>query len=239
MSDPFEDATQSNTSTAPSTNAVSNAVPAGALSNTDDPFGTTSEYKGSGGQWDPRVSFEDLEGKLIIMKPTSFDPKASKPEDFRAGPEDTTREEYRVELWILNGAPFTFEHKKKDAQGNETVESIAVDPSAGTKIGDVLVPGARFRSQSIPQGQLIGALKGVDKDGRVLMGVMSRVPTVTDARKGKTPEDVKSERAAWLAGGARGNAPRSTWSLDDRAHVLTAKLKQVAGAWWGEYRKTV
>jgi hypothetical protein len=173
------------------------------------------------------------------MKPTSFDPKASKPEDFRSGPDDTTREEYRVELWVLNGAPFTFEVKRKAQDGTETTETIAVDPSAGTKIGEVLVPGARFRSQSIPQGQLIGALKGVDKDGRVLMGVMARVPTVTDARKGKTPEDVKSERAAWLAGGARGNAPRSTWSLDDRAHVLTAELKQVAGAWWAQYRKTV
>ncbi len=242
MSDPFEDATQTGNTATATAERNSNAVPAGTLNNSDDPFATTSEYKGTGGQWDPRVPFDEIEGRLIVMKPVSFDEKANKPEAFRQGPDDTTREEYRVELWVLDGPAFDFTYNAQDPNNpTEKIEKTQhVDPSAGTEVGDVKVPGARFRSRSIPQGQLIGALKGVDKDGRLLIGVMSRMPTVPDARKGVTPEDIKTDRAKWLAGGAKGNTKyRSTWSLDDRAHVLTPDLRAIAGAWWAQYRKTV
>jgi len=240
MSDPFESATQGNVATAERA-PDSTAVPAGMLRNNDDPFGTISQYKGSGGQWDPRVPFEDLEGRLIVMKPISFRNDAPKPEQFRQGLDDTTRDEWRVELWVLNGAPFTFTYNERDPENaeNKIEKTMSVDPSQGTLIGDVKVPGARFRSQSIPQGQLIGALNGVNKDGHLLIGVMSRVPTVADARKGVTPEVIKAERVAWLAAGGRGKLRQSTWSLDDRVQVYTPALKSVAGAWWAEYRKTV
>lgn len=238
MSDPFDEATQNASANAGTATAT---VPAGTLQNTDDPFATSSEYKGSG-NWDYRIPFEDLEGKLVVMKPTSFDPKANKPENFRQGPDDTTREEYRVELWLLNGSAFNYTVQVPDPDsttGGKIEKVINVDPSQGTEIDGVKVPGARFRSQSIPHGQLIQALKGVDKDGRLLIGIMSRFPTVTDARKGVKPEDVKRKRAEWLAAGARGNAPQSTWNLDDRPTVLTPELRSLAGKWWGEYRKTV
>lgn len=242
MSDPFEDATQNSGTSTATAERQGNAVPSGTLNNTDDPFGTTSEYKGSGGQWDPRVPFDEIEGRLVVMKPISFNPKANKPEQFRQGPDDTTREEYRVELWVLNGAPFeyTYTEPNPDKPGERIEKIAAVHPEIGTVIGDVTVPGARFRSQSIPNGQLIGALKGVDKDGRLLIGVVSRMPVITDARKGVTPEDIAADRAKWLAGGAKGKPKyQSTWSLDDRPHVLTDALKGVAGAWWMQYRKTV
>lgn len=244
MTDPFEEATQgtantTGTGTASATDGA-RGVPAGPLGNVDDPFSTASEFAGSGGgQWDARVQFEDLEGKLVVMKPTRFEPKANKPENYRQSADDLYREEYRVELWLLTGESFSFDVTRKDKDGTETTETVQVNPSAGTKVGEVLVPGSRFRSQSIPQGQLIKALKGVDDQGRMLIGVMSRVPTVTDARKGVTPEDITAKRAAWVKGGARGEAPRSTWNLDDRAHVYTPALKSVAGAWWAEYRKTL
>lgn len=247
MSDPFEDATSNGTTTTTATApSAGTAVPAAALQNTDDPFGTVSQYRGSGGQWDPRVPFEDLEGRLIVMKPISFRDDAPKREEFRQNAQDTVQDEWRVEMWILSGAPFSFKHKvpnPNDPAGDKVEAVMNVDPSQGTvldtPIGEVKVPGARFRMQSIPQGQLIQALNGVSKQGKLLIGVMSRVPIEADRRKGVTPEQVKSERAEWFAAGGRGKLRQSTWALDDRAHVYTPALASMAGAWWAEYRKTV
>src|ERR1700750_3314641 len=79
-------------STAPATN-----IPAGMMADVDDPFATSSEIK-TGGVWTPRVPFEDIEGRMVVIRPISFNPEAKDP--FKEG---ETREEFRVDLIVLDG----------------------------------------------------------------------------------------------------------------------------------------
>lgn len=238
MTDPFEEATASNKA-APSSGNV-DSVPAGALKDADDPFGTSSEYKGSGRDWDYRLPFDEARGRLVVMLPLEYTDKAEKPEEYRKDKDDVYREEYRVDLWLLNGDPFSYKvMAKKEGSEEKEEKVIEVSPSAGTDVNGVKVPGQRFRRQSIFTPSLIGALKGVDKDGRLLIGVLDMVPWAQDARKGLTPEKLEENRAAWLKGGGKGTAPRYTWGLDDRPHILTPELRSLAKAWWDVYRTTI
>lgn len=238
MSDVWAQASQNthqNSTTAASTqNGNDGVVQAGPISNMDDPFLRRSEVPQSGGSgvtWDPRVPMEDLADRMVVIVPKTLNPNATDP--FNKG---KTREEWRADVVILDGEPFEFTYNARatDAQGN-FIEKPGGGFEMTEKTFSVAEFPAKFRSQSIAQGQLVKALKSVADAGGLYFGVMRRVPFVADARKGKTIETVAQELATWrqqIMAGKTLEKPNYTWNLDDRPEVLTQERMNLAAAWW-------
>jgi len=224
MTDAFQQAAEAAKAT--STTATSTNIPAGKMADVDDPFATSSEIK-TGGVWTPRVPFEDIEGRMVVLVPKSFDPEAKNP--FPGG--DPTREEFRVDLVILDGDPFTYEYTEPDPKGAalpRIEKTMTVDSFPFTAI-----------SQSVAQGGLVGKLKPLFEEGRFFLGVMSYAPYVADAKKGATIDSTRAIVQNWISKGRKGTKPQYTWALDDRPTVLTPERRALAAAWWAEYRKTL
>lgn len=221
MSDPWAAAQQQ-------TSTTSAATPASPVSNMENPFATQTQGAaavGSGGQWDPRVPFDALEGRMIVMVPKSFRDDAPVPAAFNPK-EGEVREEYRVDIIVLDGGPLTYEEtfkESKDAEPQKRTVSVTDFPYVR-------------RGQTIAQGQLVRALKGADKNGAFLYGVMTMVPQLRDQGIYPTPEKLAEARKAWIAAlsaGQKGvSEPRYTWGLDERPHVLTPERINLALAWW-------
>lgn len=217
-------AANSNTST---TTATASTLPAAAPIDTNNPFATQSEgsdVMGSGGGWDPRVPFDLIEGRMVIFVPKSFRDDAPVPEAFRKTPEDV-REEFRVDLFILDGEPFSFEYNFKASK----------DATSEVKTWNVDSFPSLHREQTVANGQLVRALKGAHKTGKFLYGVMTRVPVWADRAKYPTPEKLAEARKEWIASLTAGKPipePRSTWGLDERPIALTSARIALASAWW-------
>lgn len=195
--------------------------------NSDNPFATQSQGSdavGSGGGWDPRVPFELMEGRMVILVPKSFRDDAPVPEQWRKNVDDV-REEFRVDVVILDGAPFEFEHDfkaSKDAEKEKRTWKVESFPSL-------------HREQTVANGQLVRALKGAYKTGAFLYGVVTRVPVWADRGKYPNPEALAEARKAWIAALSAGKSmpePRSTWGLDERPTALTPARIALASAWW-------
>lgn len=224
MTDAFQAAAAAASAQTAST-VASQAIPAGKRADVDDPFATSSEIK-TGGVWTPRVPFEDIEGRMVVMVPKSFDPEARDPHN-----EGETREEFKVDLIVLDGDPFTYEYTERnqeDPTGPRIDKQMSVESFPFTAL-----------SQSIPQGGFISKLKPLFEDGRLYMGVMSYAPYRADEKKGATIDSTKAIVEAWISKGRKSAKPRYTWTLDDRKHVLTPERRALAVAWWNEYRKTL
>jgi hypothetical protein len=239
MTDAFQAAAAAHTqATAPKTNPQTDAVniPAGALADMNDPFATSSQIQ-TGGAFTPRVPFEDIAGRLVVMIARSYDPAANDP--FNEGEK---REEFRVDLVILDGGAFEYEYSERNP--GDPTQKVYKTAKVET------LPFAAL-SQSIAQGGLIGKLKGVlelGQDapkthfttvGRLFMGVMSYAPYRRDEKKGATIDSTTKTVEEWIARGRKTTKPDYTWALDDRAHVLTPERRAVAGAWWSDFRKTL
>lgn len=212
----------------PASNTNTGVQSAGVAVDVANPFATQQEAAatvGGSGTWDPRVPFDVIEGRMIVMVPKSFREDAPVPAAF-SPKEDDVREEYRVDLIVLDGERFSFEYNfraSKDAEVEKRTWEVREFPSL-------------HRGQTVAQGGLIRALKGADKTGRFLYGVMTMVPQVRDLSLYPTPEALKAARDEWIAAlgaGKRGlNEPRYTWGLDDRPHVLTPDRINLAVQWW-------
>jgi hypothetical protein len=227
MTDAFQQAAAAAAAQNTSTTAhVSRDIPAGKLADMEDPFATSSDIK-SGGVWTPRVPFEEIEGRMVVMVPKSFDPKAKNP--FPGG--EVEREEFRVDLVVLDGDPFTYEYTERnqdDPTGPRIEKEMRVDSFPFTAL-----------SQTVAQGGLIKKLKPIFEDGRLFMGVMAYAPYAADAKNGATIDSTTRIVKAWIEKGRKGTKPQYTWALDDRASVLTPERRALAVAWWNEYRKTL
>jgi hypothetical protein len=232
MTDPWAAASAkqentSNTSTVPMTDAAA-SVPSGPVQNMANPFATqrqaAAEAPGGGGQWDPRIPFGALSGRMIVMVPKSYTDKAPVPKEFNPK-EGEVREEYTVDIVVLDGGPLTYSEKfrpSKDAELEEREVSVTEFPYTR-------------RGQRISQGQLVRALKGADKSGAFLYGVMTMVPQLRDSGLYPTPEALAEARKKWISELQSGKTvaePRYTWGLDERPHVLTDERVNLALAWW-------
>jgi hypothetical protein len=230
--DPWTTAATTTSTTSPAPAAGWMAGWTAAPINTDSPFATQSQGSdavGSGGGWDPRVPFELMEGRMVVLVPKSFRDDAPVPEQWRKKP-DEVREEFRVDVVILDGEPFDFEYDfkaSKDAEKEKRTWKVETFPSL-------------HREQTIANGQLVRALKGAHKTGSFLYGVVTRVPVWADRGKYPTPEALAEARKVWIAGLSAGKAtpePRSTWGLDERPFALTPARIALAAAWWEIERK--
>lgn len=226
MTDVWQQAAQQSTSS--TTAPAATGVPASTPVDMANPFATQGQgaaaAPGGGGQWDPRVPFEIIEGRMVILVPKVFTKDASVPEAFNPKPGET-REEYRVDLVILDGGPLSYEYNfkaSKDATPEKKTMEVTVFPHVA-------------RGQTIAQGQLIRALKGAEKNGKFLYGVMTRVAQLRDAGLYPTPEKLAEARKEWIAllsSGKPATEPRFTWGLDERPQALTPERVNLAAAWW-------
>jgi len=200
-----------------------------------NPFATQQQAAaaapGGGGQWDPRVPFGTIEGRMVIMVPKSYRDDAPVPEAFNPKDGDV-REEYRIDLVVLDGGPLSYEYSfkaSKDAEKEKKVMEVTEFPHVA-------------RGQTIAQGQLIRALKGAAKDGKFIYGVMTKVAQLRDEKLYPTPEALAQARKDWIAALSAGRndvvEPRYTWGLDDRPAVLTSERINLAAAWWEKEKAT-
>lgn len=217
--DPFASAQVTTTaSTAPAGDAFT------APADMDDPFATSSDYRG--GDYTPSPTLEALQGRLVVMIPRVLDPNAKDPNN----PGDT-REQYTVDLTVLDGGRLTYFYNVKGdpekGTQDETKEWVVEDIS-GDKPFTVT-------GYWVPQGGVIGKLKKAHKDGRPYLGVPGMVPTKADRDRGVTAAQVRQNVAAWVARNRQGARPRYTWTLEDP----DTTQRGIAVAWWKANRESI
>lgn len=222
MTDPFAQAQVSGTATttAPS-NGTAPADPFTGTADMADPFATSDTYRG--GDFTPSPTLEALQGRMVAMFPRTLDPNAKDPNN-----PGQTREQYTVDLYVLNGGRLSYFYTQK---GNPEAQN-AEDRQDQVKeyvVEDVSPTNAfHVASYWVPQGGVIGKLKKAHRDGVPFLGVPTMVPTKADRDKGKTNAQVKAEVDAWVARQRQGARPRYTWSLE----TPTPDVRQGAIQWW-------
>jgi hypothetical protein len=186
----------------------------------EDPFATSEDVKSGG--FIPRPALEDLEGRLIVMVPRAFMEDAKTPEQFVKMGADPTRQQYTVDLVVLDGGTLTYEYKSSEADGNGGTRKV-------TKVNTVDTLPALFPGLWVSQASLIGQLRKVDGTRRpLLLGIMRKGPQADDRKAGKTWQDVAAEFAAWRQN-PRGNPPKFSWQVD--VDAVTQAHKGLASAW--------
>jgi len=226
MSDPWAEAQAAqnaarNTANKPAGNAGRAAAPVQDMAN---PFRTTQEVAPAGGQFDPFVPHTQLLGRMIVMVPKSFTDQDPKKEEYGGGVQDR----WTVDIVVLDGGPLTFDYTTKETKDGPEVK----------KTMNVTEFPATFRGQWERHPQLVGALNGADKEGAFIYGVYSMVPTAADARGGLTIEKLAENTEQWYADiaarkpGTPASAPRHTFNLDSRPHIMTQERINLALAWW-------
>lgn len=198
------------------------ADPFAQTADTEDPFATADDVKGSGGTFRPSPKPEDLEGRLIAMIPRSFRNDAPKLDRFVKPGESAVQDQYTVDLYVIDRAPLTYWYNAK------------VEGSEERKLTEYVIPAedmpAGFEGVWIQQAALIGQLRKVDGSAKpIVMGRMRKGPQARDRGK-QTFETIAAETQAWRDRGSRGEAPRFSWQVDvmnegtpDHAEAL---------AWW-------
>lgn len=215
-SDPFAAAAVAGTQT------VDPYTPA---SDVDDPFAVNSDYRGD---FTPAVPLDNLQGRLVVMIPRSFDPNAKDPFD-PTGVK--TREQYTVDLYVLTGGRLSYYYTQRaDAEKGtpEETKEMVIENVSPTE-------PAAWPNYWVPQGGIIGKLKKAHEEGRPFLGVVAMVATSADRKRGVTNEVTRRVVKEWIERGRQGARPRYTWALDDP----TPDLKAVAIEWWKRERANI
>jgi hypothetical protein len=224
MTDPFASAQVSAATTAPASAGTGPADPFTATADMADPFATSETYRG--GDFTPSPTLEALQGRTVAMFPRSLDPNAKDPNN-----PGQTREQYTVDLYVLDGGRLSYFYTQKGDAERGTQDEVK------EYVVDAISPTEPFHVASywVPQGGVIGKLKKAHRDGVPFLGVPTMVPTKADRDKGKTNAQVKAEVDAWVARQRQGARPRYSWSLE------TPGQDQRAGAvqWWASAKDSV
>lgn len=198
----------------------------------DNPFLTNSDVN-TGGEIGPRVPWEDIVGRLVVMIPQSFTEKSIKAERFRKSADDLYQPVADVDLFVLGGEPFSFEYKVP-AGNPADPNAVKYETHNVTELPYVELKRRIF------SGSLAWTVKRTMDQRGLLWGIFAYGPQNATARKsGQTVDTVSAAMEQWISRGRKGDSPKFTYVLDDRAHVFTDAHKAIAGAWWSEYRKTL
>lgn len=174
---------------------------------TEDPFATPEDTKGGSGTFVPSPSIEALNGRLVAFIPRKFEKRAPKPEDFRRDANDTTRERYTVDLYVLDAGELRFWYNAKVEGSDERVPTEHVVEASDIPFH---VP-----NYWIVQDALIGQIKRVDGSRRpILAGRVRRGPQAKERDK-KTFDSVEAEWQAFVDRGMRGTKPKFSWQIDN------------------------
>jgi hypothetical protein len=190
----------------------------------DDPFATSSDYKG--GDFTPAAPIEALDGRLVVMIPRSLDSNAKDPNN-----EGQTREQYTVDLYVLSGGRLTYYYNvKADPESGREAETKEMVVEDITPANPFVITG-----YWVPQQGILGKLKKAHKDGRPFLGVVDMLPVSADRQKGKTSAQIRAEYSAWVQRNRAGARPRYSWTLSDPSPDLRA----AAIEWWKANRENI
>jgi hypothetical protein len=207
--------------------AAGTVDPFTSASDSADPFATSSDYRAD---FTPSPTLESLQGRLVVMIPRNLDPAAKDPNN-----PGQTREQYTVDLYVLDGGRFSYFYTQK---GNpEATDPADRQDQVKEWVVENVTPDQPFSVTSywVPQGGVIGKLKKAHRDGRPYLGVPSMIPTKADRDRGLTAAAVRQAVEAWVARNRQGARPRYTWTLEDP----TPAQRQAAVAWWGKARTEI
>lgn len=183
----------------------------------EDPFATPDDVKG--GAFTPTPPFEALDGHLVVMVPRSFRDDAPIPEEYRTADGPKVRDQYTVDMVILDGPPVTFEYNgpiKVDGKRDRLSTTVTEFPALFTGVWRV-------------EASIVGQLKKVDGSARpMLLGVLRRGPQAKDRQAGKTFEHIAFAFDAWRKN-PKGMPPRFSWQIDT---AITPEQKAAAMSWW-------
>jgi hypothetical protein len=195
----------------------------------DDPFADSVDAKVGGGAFTPRPVLEDLEGRLIIMVPRELDREAKTPQMWVDKGAKPTREQYTVDMVVLDGGPLTYSYRDKVVDGNTT----RMEDKEYTVDTLPFMWSGVWRTEA----SIIGQLKKVDGTKKpMLLGVLRRGPQADDRRNGKTWQDIAAEFEKWRKN-PRGAAPAFSWFVDVEAADVPAN-KELALQWWRGARES-
>jgi hypothetical protein len=185
----------------------------------DDPFADAATARQGAGTFTPRPALEDLEGRTVIMVPRGLDKEAKTPDMWVAKGAQPTREQYTVDLVVLDGGPLSFPYKDKVTEGNTT----RVEEKTFT------VDELPFMWKGVwrTEASIIGQLKKVDGTSKpMLLGVLRKGPQADDRKAGVTWQNIAEAFEVWRKN-PRGNAPKFSWFVD-----VDSANKELALAWW-------
>lgn len=177
-------------------------------------FAQPEEIRGhTGGGFYPDL--EDLLGRLVLIRPLKIERIAQKEEYVKKG-SDGMVDRGSCDLVVLDGEPLP----TKDKDGNP---------------GPALEIPADLAGKQFFQTKIVDKIRGALRDGiPVLLGRIVRVPQWPDVKAGRYEDGdyraIEAAIAAWLAGGARGEKPKSAWSLANH----TPEEEAIALAWMNE-----
>lgn len=205
--------------------AVNDVDPFGAsLEEVVDPFASPEDLAA---RWEPAPKIPDLVGRLVAFIPREYTDKASKPEQFRRGPDDLYQDRYTADLVVLDGGDLTW-------WGTEKVGESTTDREY--KISASELPRL-FRGIWIFQLALIGQLRRVHGGPRpILLGRVRRGPTVKARAAGETFASIEAAYAAWEQRGRKGKEPDYSWQVDTN---ISPADREVALRWWQSAKDTI
>lgn len=187
----------------------------------DDPFADADTAKAGGGSFTPRPALEDLEGRLLAMVPRELDKEAPTPAIYVEKGAPATREQYTVDMVLLDGGPLTYTYKDKVISGQTTT---IVDKEFTVDALPFMWTGV-WRNESA----IIGQLKKVDGTPKpILLGRLVKGPQAKDRKAGRTIADVAAAFEVWRKN-PRGAVPAFSWQIDTE---VTPADQLLAREWW-------
>lgn len=227
--DPFAAVAAQQAATTPPATAAPADDPFVSAHDSDDPFATSDDFRG--GPFTPSPPIELLRGRLVAMFPRKFDPTADNPFKDERDPSTFTREMYTVDLYVLDGGPLSFEYKVRgDAEKGTEDKYETHDAGTPSALEPFVIKG-----HWVPQGNLIGKLKGSHRKGAPFLGVLEIGAQAPDRKKGKTDAQIRAEQDAWVKRGKVGNGPRYSWTAD----VPAAERRKVAIDFWAAHKAEI
>lgn len=226
--DPFAAvaAAQAGTSPAPAAEPAQPVAddPFVSAHDSDDPFATSEDFRG--GPFTPSPPIELLRGRLLAMFPRKFEAAADDPFN-----KDETREVYTVDLYVLDGGPLSFDYKiKANPEKNEPERYETFDAGTPTATAPFVV-----KNHWVPQGALIGKLKGSHRKGAPYLGVLDLGAQSNDRKAGKTDAQIRAEFDAWVKRNRVGSGPRFSWVMD----VPAPERRSVAIEFWAAHKADI
>lgn len=194
----------------------------------DDPFATVDEAKSAGGAFVPWPGIEAVADRLVVLVPRSQDKEAKVSEYLqRTYSLPPTREEWKVDLIVLDGGDLKYTYRsKKEGTESEYEEKEFEVPASDLPF---LVPGWK-----VSWGNIMGVLNKLHGGPRPFaLGRIRAGYSIKEMRLGKTFEGFKHEREAFYASPRGKKEPRAVWHfvVSDEAADRTLAL-----AWWNEAR---
>ena len=195
-----------------------------------DPFASPEDVKSSG-VFVPRPPIDALEGRTLVIVPRSYDEKAPVSEYLqRTFNLPKEREEWKVDLIVLNGGKLEYTYRSKvqgtESEFEEKIMSVTEFPFMVPNfvISWANIIGTVNRLSKLPNPMGIGSIRG---------GYSAK-----EMRNGKTFDDFAAEVAAWEEKVKKnprtaGDRPKAKWHF-----VLSTDPadRALAVAWWNQAR---